>query len=76
LKIGLDTRQDGLPWVLTTLIILGEDINVNRLPKFLDSQAIKYLFDITNLKIEFDKLKNLSKELLVKRKDILIQKEK
>lgn len=75
LQIGLDTRQEGLTWVLRALITLGENVKISKLPKFLDSKAIKYLFDTTKLKIMLEDYAEKNKEYVTKRKDLLMAKE-
>ena len=61
---------------MKSLIILGENVKISRLPKFLDSKAIKFLFNTTKFKISLDDLTEKSKELLTKRKERIISKER
>lgn len=51
LQIGIDTRQDGLSWVLKTLWTLGENVKISKLPTYLDFKAINFLFAYSKLMI-------------------------
>lgn len=66
LQCGIDTRQEGLSWILRALWTLGEKVKISKLPKFLDSNAISFIFDYSRLNIilseNFDKSKNLLTE--------------
>ena len=44
---GVDTRKDGLSWVIESIWDLGEEVNLNYMPNFLDVQSINYLFNIS-----------------------------
>ena len=44
---GVDTRKDGLSWVIESIWDLGEEVNLNYMPNFLDIQSINYLFNIS-----------------------------
>lgn len=46
LQLGLDYRQDGLPWIIKSIWLLGESVNLNRFPKWLDNEAIEYILDV------------------------------
>ena len=70
---GLDTRQEGLSWVIKDIWKLGQNVKLSFFPKFLDSISVDYLFtvahkhvEITQLKTEIDKKKiELQKEFAV-----------
>ena len=70
---GLDTRQEGLSWVIKEIWKLGQNVKLSFFPKFLDSISIDYLFtvahknvEITQLKTEIDKKKiELQKEFAI-----------
>ena len=61
LQIGLDTRQDGLSWILKALWILGEDVKVSKFPKYLDSRAISFIFDYAKINTVLSDLLEKSK---------------
>ena len=44
---GIDTRKNGLSWVIESIWDLGEEVNLNYMPNFLDIQSINYLFNIS-----------------------------
>lgn len=46
LQYGTDTRQEGLVWVLKAIWYLDSNINLSKLPKFLDPLSIHYLFTV------------------------------
>jgi hypothetical protein len=46
LKNGFDARHEGLVWIIKSLWMLGEDVNINMLPIFLDVKSIDYLFEV------------------------------
>lgn len=46
LKKGKDYRNVGVSWVIEVLWSLGEKINENDLPEFLDSKAKQFLFEV------------------------------
>ena len=43
---GIDTRQEGLVWIIKSIWNLGKEVVLSYLPKFLDEGLIKYLFDV------------------------------
>ena len=57
LKEGLDTRYEGLSWIITRLIELNVHIDSSLFPDFLDSQQIEYLIQISKYKYEINQLK-------------------
>ncbi|CAI2386477.1 unnamed protein product [Moneuplotes crassus] len=76
LQIGLDTRQEGLSWVLRALMMLGETVKISKFPRFLDPKAIQYLLGITQLKMTLEDIRASITEFVTKRKETLIEKEK
>ena len=54
---GVDTRKEGLSWVIQSIWDIGEEVNLNYMPKFLDIHAINYLFAITKKNINLKRLK-------------------
>ena len=55
---GIDTRRDGLSWVIQSIWDLDEEVDLNYMPNFLDVNAINYLFTITK---KINVLNNLRK---------------
>ncbi len=45
---GIETRKDGLTWIIRAIWDLDEDVNMSFIPNFLDEKAIEYLFLISN----------------------------
>jgi hypothetical protein len=54
LQVGVDTRQEGLSWIIKALWTLDENVKISRLPKFLDSKAISFLFEYTKMNQELN----------------------
>ena len=61
---GVDTRKYGLSWVIEEIWNLGEEVNMNFIPDFLDVKGINFLFSITKkynllqkVKIQIEKFK-------------------
>ncbi len=45
LREGLDTRQEGLVWLIKAIWNLNEDVIMSYLPNYLDEKAIDYIFN-------------------------------
>ena len=59
---GIDTRDEGLIWIIQSIWDLNEDVNMKFIPNFLDEKAIEYLFIIANKKNSLRKIdKNIEK---------------
>ena len=41
---GIDTRKEGLQWVIQAIWDLGEEVKMNYMPNFLDIKGINYIF--------------------------------
>ena len=65
---GIDTRKEGLSWVIRAIWDLGEDVNMNYIPNFLDPQAVDFLFNVARKYNTLDKIKKqiecVSKQIL------------
>lgn len=59
LRQGLDVRKEGLTWIIREIFDLKKTVLENFLPKFLDDNAIIYLFEITHLSLQKRKLEYL-----------------
>lgn len=49
LSQAVDTRQEGVVWIVKAIWGLGRNLNLSRIPRYLDSQAISYLLDVLSL---------------------------
>jgi hypothetical protein len=49
LNDGTDTRNQGLSWVIKNILLLDSNVIMSHLPKFLDEQAVKFLFEVITL---------------------------
>ena len=62
---GIDTREEGLIWIILSIWDLDEDVNMDFIPNFLDEKAIEFLFTMANKKNSLLKVeKNIEKFLL------------
>ena len=67
---GLDTRQEGLSWVIKAIWKLGQNVNISFFPKFLDPISIDYLFTVAHKSVEIGQLKSE-----IDKKKVELQKE-
>lgn len=63
LQFGLDTRQEGLKWVIKALWTLGENLKISRFPTFLDAKSIEYILEYSKLDTKLNEYLETSKEL-------------
>ena len=63
MKEGIDSRKDGLIWIIKAIWFLGEDVNIEHMPTYLDSDAIKFLLEYGKLDIKRCELHQMLKEL-------------
>lgn len=54
LKDGMDTRKDGLRWVIKAIWAMDEPIPISTFPNFLDGDSIYYLLQIAKLELDLD----------------------
>jgi hypothetical protein len=59
---GLDFRGEGLVRIILNIWNLGENIDMNFIPSYLDNKAIEYLFKKARQIVEMDKMKKSVKE--------------
>lgn len=70
LKEGIDSRKDGLIWIIKAIWLLGQDVNIAIMPTYLDSDSIKFILDYAKLDIKRSELHHMLKDLKFKsRKD-------
>ena len=73
LKDGVDTRNEGLSWVIAEILKLGKKVLISYIPKYLDEKSILYLFIKAHLilKIKYlEKRINESNDDCKERKDV------
>ena len=59
---GLDFRGEGLVRIILNIWNLGENIDMNFIPSYLDNKSIEYLFKKARQIVEMDKMKKNVKE--------------
>ncbi|CDW88243.1 UNKNOWN [Stylonychia lemnae] len=55
LHTGLDYRQEGLSWIIKSIWLLGESVNLQKMPKWLDNKGIEFLLDYSRLQLDMTK---------------------
>ncbi|CDW80296.1 UNKNOWN [Stylonychia lemnae] len=74
LKEGIDSRKDGLIWIIKAIWHLGNDVNLADMPNYLDSESISFLLDYGKLDIKRSELHHMLKDLKLRcRKDRIHQ---
>jgi hypothetical protein len=56
LATGKDTREEGLTWLIKAIWNLDSTVTVSHLPKFLDEQLIEYLFKISHMDFQNERM--------------------
>ena len=59
---GKDTRNEGLIWIIKSIWNLGKNVPMQFIPKFLDFNAIEFLFKFANKSIELENKKIILNE--------------
>lgn len=70
LKEGVDTRDEGLAWVICEILSLGKKVMMSFLPKYLDENCVLYLFEMAHLIMAIkclEKKFNESKYIFIKK---------
>jgi len=70
---GVDTRKDGLIWIIKGIWLLGHTVKLQKMPAFLDKDAIEFLLKYAKLDMEADEL---IKELRTKANVVQEEKER
>lgn len=65
---GVDTRSEGLAWVVQALWRLGEKVEVEMFPRFLDLESIHVIIFIAQKRMEIDDLTAYVSELQTTRR--------
>ena len=73
---GIDTRQEGLVWVIKSIWNLGENVKLSYFPSFLDPVSIDYLFTVAHKNVEISALKCLIEQKKLKIQTDFIDLEK
>ena len=71
LKKGVDTRNEGLSWIVKKLMEFKTEIEPNLFPGFLDLEQINYIIQISKLGFECNQLKQIIKTLRDKKADLV-----
>ena len=58
LNDGLDTRQEGLIWVIKAIWNLGHNVIMYYMPNYLDEKAISFLFSIAHKEFALQKIRS------------------
>jgi hypothetical protein len=63
LNKGIDTRQEGLIWVIKAIWNLGHNVIMYYFPSFLDEKSIDFLFSIAHKEFSLQKINNEIEEI-------------
>ena len=63
LKEGIDTRSEGLSWIIKEIYHLGKKVIISYLPDFLDEKGIQFLFNYSKISIEIEEIERDINEL-------------
>lgn len=63
LMVGTDSRTDGLVWIIKSIWLLNKDVLMSYIPKILDNNLVKYLFQVAHKEIELYHANELMKEI-------------
>lgn len=58
LSEGIDTRQEGLVWIIKSIWNLGYNVIMSYMPNYLDEHCIDFLFSIAHKDYELQKMRN------------------
>jgi len=56
LNQGIDTRKEGIVWIIRSIWNLGFSVIVSHFPSYLDEKSIKFLFKYAHKLLEIDKI--------------------
>lgn len=63
LKEGIDTRNEGLSWIVKEILSLGKNILISYFPNYLNDNAITYIINQAKIKLLLEKYENQIKKL-------------
>lgn len=70
LKQGVDTKNEGLSWILRRLLELNIDLNTLQFPRFLNKKQVDYLINVSKLSYQIHQLNIVLKELKLRQNRI------
>lgn len=76
LKKGIDTRNEGLSWIVKKLMEFRTKVEPNSFPNFLDQEQINYIMQISKLGFECNQVKQIVSSLREKKQDLMKNKYK
>ena len=59
---GLNYHNDGLASIIRSIWNLGENVDINYMPSYLDDKSVDFLFDKAKRLIEISKMRQLIEE--------------
>lgn len=74
LKLGIDSRNEGLTWVIKRLLELNVSLDEQDFPLFLTKHQIHYLLNISNLGFESSQLELILTSLKARQQEALEKK--
>jgi len=69
LNDGLDTRAEGLIWVIKAIWNLGHNVIMTYIPSYLDEKAIDFLFSVAHKEFALQKIRAEAEEAKAKLKN-------
>jgi len=63
LSEGMDTRQEGLCWIIKAIWVLGKNVNLSKIPIYLDEKAVAYLFEYSRKDMELEKYREKASKI-------------
>eukprot|EP01022_Parablepharisma_sp_SALTPOND_P010845 TRINITY_DN1447_c0_g1_i1.p1 TRINITY_DN1447_c0_g1~~TRINITY_DN1447_c0_g1_i1.p1 ORF type:complete len:649 (-),score=51.36 TRINITY_DN1447_c0_g1_i1:1171-3117(-) len=64
LSVGNDTRQEGMVWIIKAIWNLGNNVNISKLPAYLEEKSVEYLFAVARKEFELEQLRGELKNCL------------
>lgn len=62
----MDSRKDGLIWIIKALWLLGKDVMIADMPTYIDSEGIQFLLDYAKLDIKRSEMHIMLKDMKFK----------
>ena len=73
LNEGLDTRSEGLIWIIKAIWNLGSNVIISNIPSYLDEISIDFLFSLAHKEYALQKMRNDIEEVRSKLRNKLNQ---
>ena len=61
---GIDSRFEGLSWVIKTIWNLGFDVNDCKFPSYLDDKGVKFLIKVAKMNLEYINTREKYKKII------------